>query len=391
MRILFLAHRVPYPPDKGDRIRSYNIIKLLAKTHAVFLIGATHDPVHPDSYSVLRRYCKAVDIFKIDPWLSRLRAAFGLFSNVPLTLPLFYSGKLAQAVKTRLAQNAIDLVYIYSSPMAQYALTNDKIPKLMDFIDVDSQKWFEYAEKSRQPLKSLYYREGMTLRSFERKVAVLCKEAIFAAEREARLFRDIAPTVSCRLIPNGVHLNADVSTPCHGNRLVFAGAMDYLPNVDAMLYFTHQIFPLVQESVPDVELFIVGGNPSNQIRELKRFKNIVVTGYVEAIEPYMRGASVSVAPLRIARGTQQKILEAMALGVPVIATSVALGGIEAQPGKDALVADNPRLFAQKIVSVLKDPILHSSLRENALALVRNKYSWEHSRRSLEEAIMCSLA
>lgn len=386
MNILFLAHRVPFPADKGDRIRSYNIIKLLAKFHSVFLMAATHEPVHPQARSTLGRYCEAVDIFEINPQLSKLRGAMCLFTKRPLTLSHFYSRALQQAVQERLKGTRIDLIFIFSSPMAQYVLDVRNVRKLVDFIDLDSQKWLDYASKTPQPMKSIYYREGITLRSFEKKIATLCDHHIFSTEREARLFRELVPDASCSVVQNGVDVHETLTSESNGNKLIFVGAMDYLPNVDAMIYFTQDILPLVQRSIPEVELYIVGRNPSRQIRKLSRLKNVVVTGYVDKILPYLRSAAASIAPLRIARGIQNKVLEAMAHGVPVVGSSAALEGIEAQPGRDVLVADEPSGFAQKTVAVLKDLSLRRSLSENALALVQEKYSWETRLKCLEESI-----
>lgn len=386
MKILFLAHRVPFPPDKGDRIRSYNIIKFLARSHSILLMATTHEPVHPNAHAALSRYCSEVDIFKINYNLRKLQSCFYLFTKRPLTLPAFYSRKFRSAVRDRLRTTEFDLIYVYSSQMAQYVLDIHSVPKLMDFIDVDSQKWLDYAAQSRQPMKAIYYREGVTLRSFEKRVALSCNQNLFAAQREATLFKQIAPETASMVVPNGVDLNSGPGNSYRQNKIVFVGAMDYFPNVDAMLYFTCEILPLVQKSVPDVQLFIVGANPSRQIKALAQKNNVVVTSYVDEVAPYLCDAAASVVPLRIARGVQHKVLEAMAHGVPVITTTAALNGIEANPGSDILVADDPHSFAEKTVAVLKDRKLRHMLAANALALIQAKYSWEMRLKPLEESI-----
>jgi sugar transferase (PEP-CTERM/EpsH1 system associated) len=379
MKILFLSHRVPFPLDKGDRIRSYNIIKFLAGFHSISLMSLTHESTPPESYEILRKYCATVEIFKINSQLSKLKSCFHLFTRKPLTLPNFYSRQFHRSVKNKLREKRFDLIYIYSSSMAQYVLEAKSTPKLMDFIDVDSEKWFDYATSATQPLKAIYYREGIRLRSFEKNVASLCDRTIFASAKEANLFSRIAPDVCSIALPNGVDLEPeDHLSRARGNKLVFIGVMDYLPNVDAMLYFTREVFPLIQKEIADAELFIVGRNPCPKISALRRLRNVTVTGSVEGIEPYLRDAAASVIPLRIARGIQNKILEAMAHGVPVITTSAALEGMEAEPGADVLVGDDPRAFAEMTIAVLKDKALRQKLIGNALALVRKKYSWEQN-------------
>ena len=386
MRILFLSHRVPYPLDKGDRIRSYNIIKYLSKFHSISLMSISHEAIHPKSREALRDYCESLEFFKINPLFGKIKSCFHLFAQSPLTLPAFYSRAFRDSVTSKLRDGRFDLVYIYSSSMAQYVLGAKNIPKLMDFIDVDSEKWLNYAARASQPMKSIYSTEGVRLRSFEKEVASICDQNIFAAEREARLFQRIAPTASCAVVQNGVDLVSSARASCRENKLVFVGAMDYYPNIDAMRYFSHEILPLVRKSVPEAALCIVGRNPTRAIKELSRVNNVIVTGCVDQIAPYLRDATVSVAPLRIARGIQNKVLEAMAHGVPLVTTTAALEGIEAMPGRDVLVADEPTAFAEKIVAVLRDLNLRSNLSKNALALVRQKYSWDTRLKILEESI-----
>jgi sugar transferase (PEP-CTERM/EpsH1 system associated) len=256
----------------------------------------------------------------------------------------------------------------------------------MDFIDVDSQKWLDYAATSRPLMKMAYRREANRLRAFEKKVASLCNLSVFAAEREAALFREIAPLSLIKVVQNGVDTEGYGADAYRKNKIVFVGAMDYLPNIDAMLYFTRKIFPLIQGDIPDIELFIIGSNPSPKIKTLERLRNVRVTGYVKDVKPYLSDAAASVVPLRIARGVQNKILEAMAHGVPVIATTAALDGIEARPGTDVLVGDDPQSFAKSTVAVLKNRHLRQRLAANAMALVRKKYAWESRLTVLEDSI-----
>jgi sugar transferase (PEP-CTERM/EpsH1 system associated) len=345
-----------------------------------------HEPVHPNSCEDLRKYCATVELFKINPQFSRLRSGFHLLTRNPLTLPAFYSGRLRRSIKEKLRTEKFDLIYIYSSSMAQYILGAKDIPKLMDFIDVDSEKWFDYATRAPQPMRAVYFREGIRLRAFERKVAAMCERAIFASKKELNLFKRVAPNVASLALPNGVDLDHGPCLSYHENNLVFVGWMDYLPNIDAMVYFTNEILPLIRKEISEVKVFIVGGNPSRQVLALRQSANVIVTGSVKDIKPYLNDATASVIPLRIARGIQNKILEAMAHGVPVITTSAALEGIEARPGTDVLIGDDPQAFAKMTVAVLKDKNLRRTLSANALTVVRKNYNWERNLSNLNELI-----
>jgi sugar transferase (PEP-CTERM/EpsH1 system associated) len=382
MRILFLTHRVPFPPDKGDRIRSYNIIKWLARHHSISLMSVSHEPAHPKSYEVLREYCDSVEVVKINSKLSSLRSGLCLLTKNPLTLSAFYSQRFQKAVRRTLEKTKFDLIYIYSSSMAQYVLDATPIPKLMDFIDVDSQKWFDYAKQARGPMRAIYYREGISLRAYERLVAAQCTHNLVTSKTELKLFKTVIPNAPVMAVPNGVEMPKEPLRSYRPNKLVFVGAMDYFPNVDAMLYFTGEIFPLIRKEIADVQLYIVGRNPPSRIRDLGKLKNVTVTGRVQEIGPFLNDAAASIVPLRIARGMQNKILEAMAHGVPVIATTIALEGIEARPGTELLLGDNARAFADMTIAVLRDKALRQSISSSAYSLVQNKYDWEQNIRGV---------
>ena len=386
MRILFLTHRVPFPPDKGDRIRSYNIIKFLANSHTISLMSLAHEPVHADADETLRKYCGTVDIVKLFAWFSRVKSCCHLLTRQPLTLSAFYSRRFHTLVKEKIRDGKFDLIYIYSSSMAQYVLAADHIPKLMDFVDVDSEKWFDYAAKAALPMKLVYYVEGRRLRCFEKAVTAHCDQVVFASERELKIFERIVPQGQALALPNGVKLSVKPCRSWKENQLVFVGAMDYFPNIDAMVYFTREILPLIQKQIPEVKLLIVGRSPSRQVRALNRLPHVVVTGTVEAVESYLRESAASVIPLRIARGIQNKILEAMANGVPVITTTAALEGIQASPGRDLLVGDNPQEFADLCVAVMRDKSLRQHLVHNALQLVRRDHNWNHNLGALNKIV-----
>jgi len=386
MNILFLTHRVPFPPNKGDRIRSFNIIKYLSKFHSISLMSIAHEPVDSDTYKVLSQYCESINIFPLNLKFAKLKACIHLLSKTPLTLPIFYSWEFRKALNNKLLKQKLDLIFVYSSSMAQYVIDSVDIPILMDFIDVDSQKWLDLSERASLLKKAIYRREGKRLRTFERRVAKCSAHNIVASKRELKLLENVAAGLPASAILNGVDLPSESNGHGRNNNLVFIGAMDYPPNIDAMIYFSSDIFPRIQSRVPDVTLSIVGHNPPRRIKHLGKVKGITVTGSVRDIEPFLSIATASVVPLRVARGIQNKILEAMAHGVPVITTSCGLDGIEAVPGKDVLTADYPYDFAEKTVEILKDRTLRQRLSEGSLELVKRKYAWRNNLKQLDYII-----
>lgn len=384
MNILFLAHRVPFPPDKGDKIRSFNILRQLAKRHNVSLMCITKNRDDIRYAGRLKEWCRSVDIVPISNLRRKIITPWYLFSNRPLTLPYFFSGELKAILNERLRKEAFDLIFIFSSCMAQYVLDKESICKVMDFIDVDSDKWKQYADYSRFPLNLIYRRESATLQSFEKEVAKKVDFCTVTSEKEAALFKSFIPDIKIAAIPNGVESLKELYYQPEPGQLVFVGAMDYFPNVDAMTYFTSEILPKIQETCPEVKLIIVGSNPDQAVRKLGMSKGIKVTGYVSDVNKYLAQARVCVIPLRIARGVQNKILEAMSMGVPVVTTSTALEGIEAQPERDVFVADTPAEFARKTIALLTDDNLHKKLSQNGQRLVQENYRWEDQVTKLEK-------
>jgi len=386
LRILFLAHRFPFPPDRGDRIRSYHIIRYLAQRHRVWVVAPVDNVVAEAEVQGLRAMCEGVDVATL-PRTRMVRAAGCLFTTIPLTVPMFWSPALKTIAAHRLRTLDFDLVYVYCSAMASYVPSGLGLPTVIDFIDADSQKWFDYAGRSRLPMKAVYWREGVTLRRHERRVARGCRHAFVTSERDGHLLQQLSPGVAMTTIPNGVTLRPPARVGGGDARLVFTGVMDYFPNVDAMTYFVERIFPLVRARVPAAELVIVGQRPAPNVRRLARRSGITVTGWVPDVSPLLQSAAVFVAPLRIARGIQNKILEAMAAGLPVVATPAALGGINAVPGRDVLVDDTPDGFAARTVSLLTNHELRQRLGRSGRQFVSEHHQWDVHLARLEKVLI----
>lgn len=385
MKILYIAHRVPYPPDKGDKIRSFHMIKHLSENHCIRLACLASSRQEVGKAEALRAYCDSIDVALMSPLRSKVRSFFHILSPNPLTLSYFDSKKLQALINRRLEEERFDLIFVFSSGMAQFVPRAQGVFKIIDFADVDSDKWFQYSKFVKTPLSHVYRLEGERLKRYEISLAPLYDCCTVISEAEERLFRSYSDRFVLCTIPNGVDVEyfQAKTRVSHQQSLIFMGAMDYYANVDGVLYFTHHILPLIQKAIPQVKFTILGGNPTRAIRKLGKSENVTITGYVPDVRPYLNESNVCVVPLRIARGVQNKILEAMAMGVPVVATDRAKEGINAQPGKHIMVADNPADFAAKTVELLLDHQLQQTISHNARQLVENEYRWRNCLQKLD--------
>lgn len=373
MRILMLAHRIPYPPHTGDKIRAYQVARHLARTHELTLGFVIDDASDRSGLEALGRDIPDLEwggLWKPGA-LARGLAELGMGRS--LSIAYFRSGRLARRVSRRLREQVYDAVYVSSSPMVEY-VRGTALPVVMDFVDVDSDKWAQYADKQRPPLSWAYRLEGRRLRRFEAEAVCWGHRCILATAAEETLLKSFAPWARTAVIPNGVDLGG-FGPPADAPTIIFTGAMDYFPNVDAVQHFCADIFPAVARAVSGARFLIVGLNPSPAVRKLGEIPGVTVTGAVPDVQPYYREASVCVAPLRIARGIQNKVLQSMALGVPVVATSAAARGLECRPDEHFLVEDDPSRFAQAVVGLIRDGAARTALATRARAFVEGHHSW----------------
>ncbi len=362
--LLFLVHRIPYPPNKGDKVRSFNILKHLARDYEVFLGAFIDDPADVKYADVVGQYCRETCLIKIKPARRKVKSLTGLLSGEPLALPYYRHTRMRVWVHEVLSGNNIRRVMVYSSAMAQYVLELDRsaLHRVIDFVDVDSEKWVQYSERHRWPMSWLYGREGRELLKYERRVASQFDASILVTEDEATLFRKLAPECAGRIM----HMCNGVDTeffspqreypnpyPPAQKILVFTGAMDYWANADAVSWFAREVWPAVRVSCPDAGFYIVGARPSESVRRLASIDGVHVTGAVKEIRPYLAHAVAAVAPLRVARGMQNKVLEAMAMAKPVLATKAAMDGIGLPAQFGDLIHDDPSAFAASAVSLLE--------------------------------------
>lgn len=357
MNILYLAHRIPYPPNKGEKIRMWHQILHLAKTHTIHLVCMVDDPADLEHVSILERYCASVVTVYRNKTAALCLATLALVTRKPLSVAAFYRPELAQEIARQLQTQSFDVIVVTSSAMAEYVLHVSDLPKIIDFIDVDSEKWRQYAQHHTFPLSQIYRLEAHRLAAYEAKIARAFNHVMLISQEEKRLFQQRICDRPIAVISNGVDLNyfvprrADAASSIPP-AVVFTGVMDYFPNVDAVQYFCTDIFPLVRAAVPDCRFSIVGRNPTRRVRKLQHHPNVTVTGSVPDVRPYLAQATVAVAPFRVARGVQNKVLEAMAAGLPVVGTTQAFEGIAATAEDGIRIADDPQSFAQELIALL---------------------------------------
>lgn len=382
--LLFLAHRLPYPPNKGDKVRSYHLLKHLAAKHRIFLGTFVDDPEDEVHVDKLRPFCADLHVARLSPKLAKFRSLSALLTDDPLTLAYYRDAELAAWVEQTCRKQNIDAAVIFCSAMAQYVETKPRLPVLIDFVDVDSAKWTQYSASHRWPMSWLYRREGERLLAYERHVAMRAAKSFFVTENETALFGKLAPECAVRVEPmcNGVDADFfspahDLSSPYRPDELpvVFTGAMDYWPNVDAVTWFAAEVLPELLKKWPQVRFYIVGRAPTPAVQALAS-ESIVVTGTVPDVRPYLRHAATVVAPLRVARGIQNKILEAMAMARPVIASESCAGGVDAVVGTEFLVAAEAADFVRTIDELLRAPERAAEMGRAARQSVVERYSWD---------------
>ena len=382
--LLYLVHRLPYPPDKGDKVRSFHVLKHLVAQHRVFVGTFIDDPADAVHVDALRSMCAGLHVATLHPRRARVASLAGLVTNDALTLHYYRNAGLRRWVQDTLAREAIDaVVVVFSSSMAQYAQGLTDVPVLVDFVDVDSAKWTAYADQHRWPLSWLYRREGLRLLAYEREVAAASSRSFLSTDKEAQLFVQMAPECAGDVEPmnNGVDAQyfspqADRASPFAADEtaLVFTGAMDYWPNIDAVTWFAGDVLPELQRQQPGLRLHIVGRSPTPAVRALASV-NVAVTGTVPDVRPYLQHAAVVVAPLRLARGIQNKNLEAMAMGRPVVAAATCVDALDVQTGTDIVAAETAADYVSCILQLLHNPGQARAIGAEGRRRVQASYTW----------------
>jgi sugar transferase (PEP-CTERM/EpsH1 system associated) len=398
MRLLVLTHRLPYPPNKGDKIRSFNILKRLAAKHTVWLGCVIDEERDLRFIDNVRDLVQGLVFSAVHPRLKRVSSLSKLLLGKPISVAYFYSGKLQEEIDDIIATCNVEAVFCYSTQMVEYVIRSKhyagklgRVAKVVDLIDVDSYKWTQYAERSSGFKRWLYRYEAKQLARYEAMVVGVFSDLLLVSEQEKRIFSRVAPIDHVTAMPNGVDL--DFFYPVRDDRpmdrvptIVFTGVMDYWPNVEGVAWFVEKIFPRIRDRVPQAAFDIVGAKPTAQVMKLQAVNGVRVTGYVEDVREYLRNADVCVVPLRIARGLQNKVLEAMAMGKPVIGTPEALEGIRAVAGEDVFQAKTPETLAEAVIDLLTNRAKADAVGRRARLCVEQSYSWERNLEILDEII-----
>lgn len=388
MKILFVCHRFPFPPQRGGKIRPFNIIKHLNKKNEVTVASLVRSQAEAEAGKGIAQYCKKYFMGRVSKRSIGIQILKNFLSLKPLSMGYFYSSELKHFIDQEIKTEKFDLIFVHCSSVAQYVENISDIPKIMDYGDMDSQKWLIYSKVRHFPLTLLYLYEGVHLMKAEKQMArkfSLCSCTTFL---EKETLDDYQTGAVTDWFPNGV--NTDFFVPSdqdyEPDTLCFLGRMDYFPNQECILDFCRYTLPMIKAKRPGVKLFIIGADPSRKILELDRIPGVTVTGSVEDVRPYVQKCAVNIAPLNIARGTQNKILESLSMGVPVVTSRVAAGGVDAIPGEHFLIADGHEDFAAAVISLLESPEKRSRISKAGRQRMMENHNWENSMEKLDSII-----
>jgi sugar transferase (PEP-CTERM/EpsH1 system associated) len=389
MNILYVCHRFPFPPKRGGKIRPFNMIRHLhGSGHQVTVCSLARSQAEAADGQGLATHCSAFHVGVVREPLQWARMILRLPLTTPSSMGYFYDRGLADTIRQLLAVQRFDLIFVHCSSVAQYVEDVQGIPKILDFGDMDSQKWLEYANYKPFPLSLGYTLEGRKMLAAEKRLARKFDLCTATTRAEWQTLNDYGTGAATDWFPNGV--DSTLFAPGDGrydaDTLSFIGRMDYYPNQECMLRFCREVWPLLQMRRPSLKLKIVGAEPSPEIRALAALAGVTVTGSVPEVQPYVRESALMVAPLAIARGTQNKILEAMAMGVPVVTSTAAAGGVDAEPGRHLLVADSAQDIAMAVLRVVENPAERMRLAVAGRERVLSHHAWPHSMQRLDGII-----
>ncbi len=392
MKILYVCHRFPFPPKRGGKIRPFNMIRHFSKSHEVTVCSLARSGDEAAEGRGIAPHCKAFDMVTVGPIAQSLRMVARLPSRTPSSMGYFWSPDLATKIRARLDTEAFDLIFVHCSSVAQYVEDVTGIPKILDFGDMDSQKWLEYADSKPKPLAWGYLLEGRKMLAEEKRLAGKFDVCTATTRAEWETLESYGTGVASDWFPNGVDADyfAPDATEWDPDTLTFVGRMDYYPNQECMLDFCRTVFPLIRARRPAAKLLIVGADPIPSVRALGKIDGVTVTGSVPDVRPYLRRSAAMVAPLHIARGTQNKILEAMAMGVPVVTSLKAAGGVDATAAEHFLVADAPTDIADACLRLMSDPAERRRLSEAGRARMLTHHAWDRSMQRLDGIVASCL-
>lgn len=428
MKILFLTPQLPYPPHKGTTIRNFNLIKQVSRNHEVHLISFIRSEEDLVWLEELRKYCRTIETVMAPPhsWGRRLWGLF--FSPLPDMAFRLPSPEFAAKLEACLERENFDIVQVEGIEMAQYGLMikgydlastllaglgirirppqrNPLSRAALVFDDHNAeyilqQRIWEIDRRypTRWPKAFYSLIQYQKLRRYERAICLAADQVVAVSERDKTLLCRLVPDLKVTVVPNGVdsaffstfipkdRYSIPPSKIRHLASVIFTGTMDFRPNIDAVLWFCQEVLPLIKKEIFHIHFYIVGKSPTAEVRRLaENDAAVTVTGYVTDVRPYIAHSKVYVVPIRMGAGTKLKVLEAMAMGIPVVSTSLGIEGIAVTPGQDVLVADDPADFAAKVIMLMNDERLRAQMAARGRALMEQKYDWQHIVPKLEKA------
>jgi sugar transferase (PEP-CTERM/EpsH1 system associated) len=393
VKILYVCHRFPFPPKRGGKIRPFNTIRHLSRQHEVTVASIARSDGEAREGEGLAQHCAHYEMARVRAAVQSLRMVARLPTLTPSSMGYFYSVQLARQVRGLLRRQRFDLLFVHCSSVAQYVENVQGIPKLLDFGDMDSQKWLEYARYKPFPLSAGYWLEGRKLARAEKRLASRFDMCTATTQAEWATLESYGTGVASGWFPNGVDGAYFVPSEerYEPDTIAFVGRMDYYPNQECMLDFCARTLPRLRAARPGFKLLIVGADPSPAIRRLGKLPGVTVSGSVPDVRPFLRRAALMVAPLNIARGTQNKILEAMAMGIPVVASRVAAGGVDASSPEHFLVASTPEEYTAAILHVVQNPAERRRLAVAGRQRMLSHHDWDKSMQRLDGIIDRCLA
>lgn len=388
MKILYVCHRFPFPPKRGGKIRPFNMISHMSRQHDVYVASLSRSDQESKEGRGLAVHCKQFIMAQVrEPWQT-LRMILRLPTLVPSTMGYFYSAELKAAINRLIEKEKFDLIFVHCSSVAQYVEHIESIPKILDYGDMDSQKWLVYAKMKPFPLNIGYWIEGVKLQREENRLAKRFDFCTCTTKAELDTLNGYNTGVATDWFPNGVDhvFFAPDDEEYDADTISFIGRMDYYPNQECMLDFCHNILPLLRKRRPAVKLVIVGAEPSADILKLSELPGVTVTGTVEDVRSYVRRSALMIAPLKIARGTQNKILEAMAMGVPVVCSKLAAGGIDAVDGEHFLAAETSEEYVSAVLRLIENPSERDKFARAGRERMLQNHHWPNSMSRLDNIV-----
>lgn len=391
MRLLLITFRLPVDLCTGDQTTIHHLIKYLSARHEIVLVTMIKSDEMANRLDLVEPYCERVELVRMPRWHSYLNCLRGMFSSTPLQISYFRSSAMLERVNQLLEEEHFDAAYAYHLRSGQYLVDAKQCPRVLDLKPVQSLNLERMRKHVSNPLLRLIYRlEHRRVRTYEPDL-VRQFERCFVISDVDRMHVDPAGDFdNIELNPHGVDIDKfapDPSMEKEPGAVVFSGKMSYDPNVDAVLYFHEQIWPLIKKQIPAAKFYIVGSNPKRSITALAADPSVTVTGYVDDLRPYLHRAQVAVDPLRIGAGLQNKVLEGMAMGLPMVATPIANEGIHAAEGRDLLVAQSPRAFANSVIQLLQDPEHRQRIGQAAREFIIQNWTWEKHFADFEQMLV----